>query len=644
MSQAAQDHPIKLPGFGLPLNHKPESHFPTAVDDWFQSWPHTIRERCMVTLMEEVTLEKDWDSKAFSDSAISDWKKRVMAKKWRRDDGIRHGDFTETMFECFIEELQGKAKLYQETGIVPVLDIEVRLARSDKAITPELNKLLQKAAVSIQETSTRRMDWNAGKEDMSGATVSTPSADCVSINLIDPNMYPLIYGRSRVLPDKEITLDDSLNHIAKGVTIPTPSQDERIHTDGLMGEQRTLWSGISQWLPTNISFPDGVNAKITSYINNLHPKDHADVYPLLEEVVTRTMPLWNVVYATVYKDTMPCDMRMDWNSGGLEFPGTAPYDPLNIKDDLMNGLIDDDEWQRRTNQWLADQSFTRRPEPLLKKDKGYGADKCILTPESIADKTVMLGEVGGIQVVVKMSAVYLTPENPVYDSQSEFALDGALNDRIAATAVYFFDDDNVTDSRISFKSRFHGLHFEEECWYNDGDERYVEQTFGFRPPAPSLQDVGSVTMREGLMVAYPNVLQHKNLSYRLKDPTRPGHRKVLTLYLVDPRIKVLSTANVPPQQAEWWVREFARDNGQVKGLPKEVVDMVVDNIGDIPIPRADARRVRDEVVAERRELEKGVGGVLSAYIVNVGFFSGEGFDGDESVDEEDEDEDHQSDG
>lgn len=41
--------------------------------------------------------------------------------------------------------------------------------------------------------------------------------------------------------------------------------------------------------------------------------------------------------------------------------------------------------------------------------------------------------------------------------------------------------------------------------------------------------------------------------FRLADPTKPGHRRFIALWLVDPHNRILSTANVPPQRQDWWV-------------------------------------------------------------------------------------------
>ncbi|KAK0373968.1 hypothetical protein CLIM01_08662 [Colletotrichum limetticola] len=621
----------QLPGFGLPLNHAPEDHFPDAVSDWEQRWPHTNRERCMIAFIQEVTLEKDWNQRVFQEAALATWKDNLMERDWHRAGEIRHGDFTDAMFEYCIDELQEKARLYNETGVVPVLDVQVRIARSDRVISSDMRSTLQKAVGNIERTLSHKTDRSSGKENsLAEAKGSTCKKQNNVINVIDPTMYPLVFGRSRVLPTHEIDLHNCLGHISQGITIKVPGQKEtQKYVDGIY---HTLFSSQSQWLPCNIEFPDGINAKITSYINNLHPREHITVYSVLENIITQIMPMWNMVYSSVYDHTMRCDLRIDCTEAGWKYPNTPPYDPLNIRDDLMNGVIDDDEWQRRTDEWLCDFRVVDRPEPQVKEDRALQRSSHehndSVTPQGMTNFTGMLGKAGGIQIVVKIRAMYPTPENPICDLQNEFGLDGALNEHIVATAVYFFEDENVTDSNVSFQTRFQGLNFEEDCTFVVGDLRPLDEIFGLRHKTPSLQKIGSATMREGLVLVCPNVMQQKESAFQLKDPTQPGHRKVLTLYLVDPRVKILSTANVPPQQADWWAAEFTSREGQMKGLPKEVVEMVVENVTDFPIPKQEARNMRDELLLERSTLESSIRGILGFYRIDLDW-------GDSDVDYED---------
>jgi hypothetical protein len=67
--------------------------------------------------------------------------------------------------------------------------------------------------------------------------------------------------------------------------------------------------------------------------------------------------------------------------------------------------------------------------------------------------------------------------------------------------------------------------------------------------------LGSVVTSKGRALAFPNIYQHQVSSFQLADPTRPGYRKILALFLVDPvlnsRSPLPSTTTVPPQQAHW---------------------------------------------------------------------------------------------
>ena len=47
--------------------------------------------------------------------------------------------------------------------------------------------------------------------------------------------------------------------------------------------------------------------------------------------------------------------------------------------------------------------------------------------------------------------------------------------------------------------------------------------------------------------------QHCVSPFRLIDSTKPGHRRFIALWLVDPHQPIISTANIPPQQPDWWL-------------------------------------------------------------------------------------------
>ena len=78
--------------------------------------------------------------------------------------------------------------------------------------------------------------------------------------------------------------------------------------------------------------------------------------------------------------------------------------------------------------------------------------------------------------------------------------------------------------------------------------------------APCVQGVGDVITKTHRCIAFPNLYQHRLQPFGLEDPTRPGHRRVLVFFLVDPTQKVLSATDVAPQQG--WITKTVDGTGQ----------------------------------------------------------------------------------
>lgn len=113
-----------------------------------------------------------------------------------------------------------------------------------------------------------------------------------------------------------------------------------------------------------------------------------------------------------------------------------------------------------------------------------------------------------------------------------------------------------------------------------------------------MQQIGRVLTREGRLLVFPNVFQHRVAPFELEDPSKEGHRKILALFLIDPHCRIISTANVPPQQKDWWSPEI-RDSGLLARMPTEVLDQIVADVEDFPISMEEAKRLRLKLMKER---------------------------------------------
>lgn len=86
--------------------------------------------------------------------------------------------------------------------------------------------------------------------------------------------------------------------------------------------------------------------------------------------------------------------------------------------------------------------------------------------------------------------------------------------------------------------------------YPQDRHEFVHEIFGIKPRQGDTQVTQNLGC--GRLLSFPNILQHCVSPFSLADRSKPGHRKILAFFLVDPNMRIISTANVPPQREDWW--------------------------------------------------------------------------------------------
>ena len=174
------------------------------------------------------------------------------------------------------------------------------------------------------------------------------------------------------------------------------------------------------------------------------------------------------------------------------------------------------------------------------------------------------------------------------------------NEHICAIALYYYSNENVEDSDVFFRQQS-STEAVDDQEYQQGYHDWLPPIFGCESGEPGLQFVGSVETREGRLLTFPNILQHKVQPFSLVDRTKPGHRKILSLFLVDPHLKILSMENVPCQQRDWWRNYIAQLPTCLDRLPLELQDAVFDGvIYDFPFGLDEAKNLRLALIEERK--------------------------------------------
>lgn len=198
---------------------------------------------------------------------------------------------------------------------------------------------------------------------------------------------------------------------------------------------------------------------------------------------------------------------------------------------------------------------------------------------------------------------------PRYDG-SDWHVEGALNEHICATTLFYYDQENIEDSFLEFR---HEVDSADMIMKPRQDEwMAAEDLYGVAMEGSAQQDLGKLLTRKARILAFPNVVQHRVRSFDLADPSKPGYRKILAMFLVDPHIRIISTANVPPQRRDWWAKEV-RKIDPFACLPIELFDRIIEDVDDFPIGWSQACEMREALMAERgrarEEFQKALGQV-----------------------------------
>jgi hypothetical protein len=68
-----------------------------------------------------------------------------------------------------------------------------------------------------------------------------------------------------------------------------------------------------------VGFGEGEECHISSYINNLHPDKHRDLYMIIQQIIAKAIPLWNMTLTPLK------EMYSEWHR--IEYD-SVEYEPV----------------------------------------------------------------------------------------------------------------------------------------------------------------------------------------------------------------------------------------------------------------------------------------------------------------------------
>ncbi|KAI0631405.1 hypothetical protein C8Q77DRAFT_1060680 [Trametes polyzona] len=514
-------------------------------DWWTKVHDSTITSRWRAEMVEQdrATVDKFWGGEQRFEYGNGD-------KKWPRD------AITDAQLNYIFDQLQYEAG--QRDPITGIYAAAVPRVYESRDLIPPGFKEDFVAGVSVLESvPDDDKDWHPGSNNQ-------------VLDLVHPSLYCLRIGSSLVRVTDPATGSDT-------VRVLTEEEYRLRRPDLADADEEYFISPRYQWLPTDFAISDAGDVKALGYINNLHPIQHRALYPVISSILSRFVPLFERVISATLSSDPPLAVVVDphgWYDH-LQEPDFTD-DPANTDADAEDPY---DLWEREV-QW-----------PLI-------PDPPPFSPPT-TDGRVEL-KLGGrtVQVIVKLANIVLTPENPKYPGGS-WHVEGMLNEKIVATGLYYYKCENITQSRLDFRATA-GDGRDNGTWmeYSQSDDRGYCTAFGFGGGNALNQEIGGVVAEEDKCIAFPNIYQHRVDAFELADPTKPGYRKILCFFLVDPSTRILSTSDVPPQQAEWSMSEMMRVPA-IQELPVELFEMVAEYARAGTMSRKEAEEHRERLMEER---------------------------------------------
>lgn len=317
-------------------------------------------------------------------------------------------DVTENMANWIIEELRFKAMIYEYSGTVALYNGDV--TKSDTLFPRSLVQELV-SAIKVLEYDSHELRFYY------------PGTMKKQRDLLSMALYPLVYGKSRILPDRTIRLDEALQNAGQGEVIPIPREtgitreDIAWRVSARADIQVKPYSRTHQILPSDWELGDDGRWRIATYINNLHPVHHRNIYELVEDVFNCIIPQWDAALTPI-KDMLHSRARIEYHK--------AEYEPLSAEVASQTPEIQpkeaQSEYEERHEKWRMETYKAIQPDageflPWAVPPRLMSKLPEDLTSTVRIEKTVEINrdyKHRGLQVVTRLLGVDLFPDDPYY--------------------------------------------------------------------------------------------------------------------------------------------------------------------------------------------------------------------------------------
>jgi hypothetical protein len=242
--------------------------------------------------------------------------------RWLKEAKAQNEHFNDKNLTYMLDELRHQAEERKNNPIQPApID---GVWQADGLISAELKAKLIAGVAKLENVPEDKIDYHPGSNKQ-------------VIDLVHPSLYCLRLGRSRQT-DVPFSVEDTLRMFGGGkpkgkvgrplagtveAKLPAASieenEDDGDSSDSSDDEEKPSilpaaaaaekklsvqrWNNKNDysesahwaWLPAEFEVSDDRTVSIRSYINNLHPVEHAELYPVLASIAEQFLPMWERV-------------------------------------------------------------------------------------------------------------------------------------------------------------------------------------------------------------------------------------------------------------------------------------------------------------------------------------------------------------
>ena len=354
--------------------------------------PYTLIELNMMNVINAIKSKPHWYEK------IRD---EVIANKWKEETRVQnllgHESQLQYIFDELIYSSQTSNKQISSSAVDGVWV-------SDEIINEALRQRFAELVAPIEATCT---DYH-------------PDSNEQMLDLVHPHLYPYVRDLTRTITDTSLPWYETIGS-GKVNSLKKSSSGSRSGSSD-------MYSDNYQWLPTDVQVDENGKCTFLSYINNLHPRKHAELYHVLEQILERFLPLFNSVLTDLANTPQSGDssrrrhnpdmwrLRKYWTrpstgpasaAGGAGGADTAGGTSGTITHAADGSEEEDAEEEDGDGEW----------------DEEYEENKVLKSsfqiippfePPAPPDQVVDL-KGSRLQVIVKLANIILTPEKPTFN-------------------------------------------------------------------------------------------------------------------------------------------------------------------------------------------------------------------------------------